>query len=202
MSNQIVEVILVEDHKIVREGLANLINEDQQLKLVAQCADGIGAHKLARQYKPDVVIMDIQMPNLNGMAATILIAEEIPKTQIIGLSMYSEIHFVRNMLEAGARGYIQKNSAFQELTDAIQHVKKGEYYLGHQVLQMMAQNFLVELGDEISRHEVSVNLIERKILEKLEEGYPPKKIMRELSITPNVFQKHCQKLVSKWIQLK
>jgi DNA-binding NarL/FixJ family response regulator len=198
-SRKVIEVILADDHQIMREGLAKLITEKKELKLAAQCADGMQAVKLTRQLRPDIVIMDITMPNLNGMAATHLITTEVKKTNVIGLSMHSEIHYVKNMIEAGALGYLQKNSAFEELADAVQLVYEGKYYFSHQVLTSVCRHFLSVLNNGADvKKKIAFTDNQIEILKKLSEGMSPGKLARRLSLESDQLQKNIQEIIRKW----
>ncbi len=196
-----IEIILVDDHKIILEGLANLIKSRKNLKLIAQCSDGMDALKLSCQFKPGIVIMDISMPHLNGIAATHLITTQVPASRVIALSMYSEVHFIRNMLNAGAKGYLQKNSAFDELIDAIHAVHKGKYYLSHQVMMNVAKNYdglMVNGNDKDSEFKTGQK---RRILQKLAEGYYPDQIAEKLSLDPGTVFDDYQQMIREWMEL-
>jgi two-component system response regulator NreC len=123
-------VLLADDHKIVRDGLRSLLEKGDGLKVVGEAANGQIAVELAGQLKPDVVVMDIGMPVMNGIEATERILENQPEAKIIGLSMHSDRRFVSCMLEAGASGYLLKDCAFDQLVDAIHAVLSGQTYLG------------------------------------------------------------------------
>jgi two-component system response regulator NreC len=196
---RIITVILADDHQIMREGLAKLIKEKKDLRLIAQCEDGMQALQLTKQLKPDIIIMDISMPNLNGMAATHLIVSEMKKTQVIALSMHSEIHYVKNMVESGALGYLQKNSAFRELQDAVRQVFEGNYYFSHQVLTAVTQSFLAMLNKkEEQKKNAGFTGTKLEILQKLSEGMIPGKVACKLDIEPDEVQNTIQELIRQW----
>jgi two-component system response regulator NreC len=187
-SQRIITVILVDDHQIMREGLAKLIKESKNLKLIAQCADGVQALQLTKQLKPDIIIMDISMPNLNGMAATHLIVSEVKKTRVIALSMHSEIHYVKNMVEAGALGYL-----------AVRHVFEGNYYFSHQVLTAVTQSFLAMLNDrEELKKKFGFTGNKLEILQRLSEGMIPGKLTCKLGLEPDEVQNTIQEIIQYW----
>ena len=194
-----IEVILADDHQIMREGLAKLISAKKDLKLIAQCSDGLQTVKLARHFRPDVIIMDITMPCLNGMAATHLITSEMKQARVIALSMHSEIHYIKNMIEAGALGYLQKNSAFKELLDAVQTVFEGKYYFGSQILTSICKNYLSLLnhGEKVKK-KTGLNDDKMAILQKLSEGMTPKNVARKLGLEPGEVQKNIQEITRQW----
>ena len=125
-----IKVLLADDHKIVRDGLRSLLEKDDDLKVVGEAPNGQVAVELAHELIPDIVVMDIGMPVMNGIEATERIIEDQPGAKIIGLSMHSDRRFVSSMLEAGACGYLLKDCAFDELVDAIHAVLSGQVYLG------------------------------------------------------------------------
>jgi two-component system, NarL family, response regulator NreC len=125
-----IRILLADDHKIVRDGLRSLLEKDDDLKVVGEAPNGQVAVKLNHELSPDIVVMDIGMPIMNGIEATERIVEDRPEAKIIGLSMHSDRRFVSSMLEAGASGYLLKDCAFDELVDAIRTVLSGQVYLG------------------------------------------------------------------------
>jgi DNA-binding NarL/FixJ family response regulator len=128
-----VEILLVDDQNIVRNLLGALIKNTTGMEVVAEAENGLTAIKLARQFEPDVIVMDIIMPELNGIDATCRIVEEFPGTKVIALSMYSDEHMVAGMLEAGASGYLLKDQMFEELIISIRTVLDNEVYLSPQI---------------------------------------------------------------------
>lgn len=125
-----IKVLLADDHKIVRDGLRSLLEKDDELRVVGEASNGQIAVELCRELSPDVVVMDIGMPVMNGIEATEKIISDHPKAKVVGLSMHSDRRFVSSMLEAGASGYLLKDCAFDQLVDAIHTVLDGQIYLG------------------------------------------------------------------------
>ena len=125
-----IRILLADDHKLIREGLSALIEKQAGMEVVAEAENGRRAFQLARKVKPDVVIMDIHMPDLNGIDATRQIISDFPEVKVIGLSMYSDRQFLERMLKAGATGYLLKDCAFEELVRAVQIVVTNQTYLG------------------------------------------------------------------------
>lgn len=124
-----VKILLVDDQKIVRNLLAVLVKSTPGMKVVAQAENGLTAIKLARQFRPDVIVMDVIMPVLNGIDATCRIVEELPGTKVIAVSMHSDRQLVEGMLKAGASGYLLKDQMFEELILSIRTVLDSQVYL-------------------------------------------------------------------------
>ena len=117
-----IKIFIADDHRILREGLRSLIEKMSDVRVVGDAGNGREAVRLVTERRPDVVIMDVNMPHLNGIEATRLLLKELPAVKVIGLSMYSDKRFVAGMLRAGASGYLLKASAFEELATAVQTV--------------------------------------------------------------------------------
>jgi len=128
IDNMSIRILLADDHTIVLQGLSRFLQEQEGMDVVGQAKDGPTAVTLARELKPDVVIMDVSMPGLNGIEATRQIRGENPDVRIIGLSMHAAKRYVQEMCKAGARGYLLKDCDFDELTGAIQRVADGGVY--------------------------------------------------------------------------
>jgi DNA-binding NarL/FixJ family response regulator len=125
-----IKVLLADDHKIVRDGLRSLLEKEDELRVVGEASNGQIAVELCRELSPDIVVMDIGMPVMNGIEATERIIADHPASKVVGLSMHSDRRFVSSMLEAGASGYLLKDCAFDQLIDAIHAVLDGQIYLG------------------------------------------------------------------------
>lgn len=131
----VTKILLADDHKELREAIACLLNKEPDMEVIGQAEEGRGAIQLARELQPNVIIMDIYMPNINGFEATCQIVQELPDIKIIGLSLRSDKLSVDEMLKAGASGYVLKQQAFQELVPAIRTVVSGKTYLSSQINQ-------------------------------------------------------------------
>jgi two-component system response regulator NreC len=127
-----IRILLADDHTIVLQGLSRFLQEQEDMEVVGQAKDGYTAVELARELAPDVVVMDISMPGLNGIDATRLICSENPEVKVIGLSMHSARRYVQEMYRAGARGYLLKDCDFEELLSAIRAVAGGGTYFGRE----------------------------------------------------------------------
>jgi NarL family two-component system response regulator LiaR len=192
-----IAVILAEDHAVVREGLAELIRREADMQVVGEAGDGEEAVRLVRQFKPDVVLMDISMPVLNGIEATKQIKECVPNTKILVLTAYDNPEFISAMIEAGAVGYLLKNVRGKELTNAIRSAYEGESVLHPAVARVVFS----QLRNPQTRpqHEKPDVLSERElqVLKKGAEGLSNKQIATLLNIGPRTVQTHWRNIFDK-----
>jgi DNA-binding NarL/FixJ family response regulator len=192
-----VKVIIADDHTIVREGLCALLARQQDFQVVAEAADGRTAVRLTQELLPDVVVMDINMSELNGIEATRQIVSGNPGIKVIALSMYSEKRFVVEMLHAGASGYIPKNSAFEELIRAIYTVMDGQMYLSPSITTFVAKEYI----QQSSKTNLLVFSIltsrEREVLQLIAEGKTTKEIASILNVSTKTIETHRQHIMKK-----
>lgn len=170
----------MEDHQIVREGLAALLEKQPDLKVVGQAADGRTAVRLARELKPAVVVMDISLPDLNGIDATRQILEDNPAVKVIGLSVHADRRFIKGMLQAGAYGYLLKYSASQELIKAIRLVLSHRVYLSPEIAGVVVEDYTSPAPD--GSPFAVLTLREREVLQLLAEGKSPREIADALHL--------------------
>ena len=137
-----IKVLIADDHQIVRQGLRTLLEKEPDLKVVAEAEDGRNTVRLAREFHPEVIIMDVAMPDLNGIEATRQIISEMSQVKVIALSMYADRRFVANMLKAGASGYLLKDCAFEELVRAIRAVLAHKTYLSPGVTDVVLRDYV------------------------------------------------------------
>jgi DNA-binding NarL/FixJ family response regulator len=172
-------ILLVDDHPIFREGLRALIDKSGTAQVVGEAGDGAEAVRLAADLHPDLVIMDLTMPIMNGIDATREITKRELRTRVLALSMESDRFFVVEVLKAGATGYLLKDTAFAELTDAIQTVARGETYLPRKVATLLVKEFLQCIPEEMSVVYENLTPREREILQLVAEG----KSIKEIAFT-------------------
>ena len=139
------KILLADDHAIIRDGLANLLKQANH-EIVGEADDGRSAVALALELAPDIVVMDIGMPGMNGIEATRHLMEKAPQMQVIALSMHSDATYVGRMLQAGARAYLLKESAFDELEEAINEVQKGRIFLGSKIQGVVVGDYVDRLA--------------------------------------------------------
>ncbi len=192
------KVILADDHAIVRQGLRSLLESKARVEVVGEVADGRSAVELAEKLSPDVVIMDIAMPGLNGLEAISQLKEKMPQTRVIVLSMHTEDIYVFRALRAGASGYVIKGSAYDELALALQAIQKNETFLSSAVSQVLINGYLgsrpayepLEKYDKLSQRE-------KEVLQLLVEGNSRSNIARILSISSKTVDRHRENIKEK-----
>ena len=190
-----IAVVVVDDHKIFREGLRVLIDRHRDMEVVAEAEDGRTAVRLAEELAPDVVVMDVSMPELNGFDATRQIVERAPGVKVLGLSMHSDEPFVGEMLSSGASGYLLKDCAFEELALAIETVMAGRIYLSADIADRVIDDYV----RQYSRRESANHLTgrEREVTQLLAEGKSVKEIGDTLSVSAKTVETHKNRVMKK-----
>jgi len=192
-----IRVILADDHTIVRHGLSKLLQQEDGMEVIAQAQNGHSTVELTKELSPDMVIMDIGMPDLNGIDATRQIIHDFPHVKIIGLSMHSGSKFVIEMLKAGASGYLLKDCALEELTTAIKTVAAGKIYLSPSITDVVVEKY-VRHSKKKERSAFSLlSQREREVLQLMAEGKTTKQIGRHLHISPKTVEGHRLRLMAK-----
>ncbi|MDH4100136.1 MAG: response regulator transcription factor, partial [Nitrospirota bacterium] len=191
--------VLADDHKIVRDGLRIMLEEQSDFEVVAEAEDGRTAVSLARDLKPDLIIMDVSMPDLNGIEATRQIADADTGTKVLALSMHSDSRYVWKMLRAGASGYMLKDCAFEELVHAVRIIAKNQVYLSPRITTVVVEECMYALDDEAANQLSSGTLTgrEREVLQLLAEGRSSKDIAALLQVSIKTVETYRQNLMSK-----
>ncbi|MDD3844720.1 MAG: response regulator transcription factor [Syntrophorhabdaceae bacterium] len=193
-----IRIVVADDHKIMREGLKALIEKQLDMEVAAEAQDGVTATKLARKLLPHIVIMDIGMPEMNGIDATRQIVAENKGVKIIALSMHSDRRFVLEMLKAGASGYLLKDSAFEELVSAVHTVMTGQSYLSPRITDIVVKEYLHNLpGNDQPTAFSILTRREREVLQLLAEGKTTKQIACTLNLSAKTVESHRQQIMDK-----
>ena len=191
------KILLADDHKIIRDGLRALIEKEQNMEVVAEACDGRTTVRKAKELMPHIIIIDISMPDLNGIEATRQIISNAPNSKIIALSMHSDRRFVINMLEAGAAGYLLKDSAFEELTMAIKTVLSGKTYLSPSIAGVVVENAMRNSTQKNTQTRAELTAREREVLQLLAEGRTTKRIATQLSVSVKTIETHRRQVMEK-----
>jgi DNA-binding NarL/FixJ family response regulator len=188
-------VLLADDHKILRQGLRTLLEQEKDIQIVGEADNGRSSVKLTGELAPDVVIMDVAMPDLNGIDATRRITEAEPRTRVLALSMHSDGRYVKGMLQAGARGYILKDCAAEELTHAIRTVMAGQIYVSPGVTGTIVNDYVRQLtaADEPT----TLTRREREVLQLLAEGGSTANIAAGLHLSVKTIETHRKRIMDK-----
>jgi DNA-binding NarL/FixJ family response regulator len=189
-----IRIIIADDHGVVAEGLKHVVEAQSDMQVVSLAVDGREAVHQARDLQPDVVLMDLSMPELNGADATRAILERDPKCRVIVLSMYAEREYVRRALKAGAAGYVVKRSAAKEVVDAIRAVHAGQRYLSPRVADVVIDDYAGDAPDDLL---AKLSQREREVLQLLAEGHTGAQIAERLSLSQKTVETYRARLVEK-----
>ena len=191
-------ILLADDHTIVRQGLKKMLEERPDWEVVAEAGDGREAVRQAEQHKPDVAIVDVAMPLLNGIETTRQIVKRSPGTRVLVLSMHADDAYVIQILQAGATGYLLKDSADVDLIQAVQAVSRGTSFFSPAIARLMLDDYVRQLADKgvTDRYE-SLSEREREIFQLIAEGKANKEIAVILSISPSTVETHRARIMEK-----
>lgn len=192
-----IKVIIADDHKIMRDGLKSMLEKQRDVEIIAEASDGRTTVELAIKLKPDVIIMDIAMPDMNGIEATRQIIEKSPKIKVIALSMHSDKQFILEMLNAGASGYLLKDCASHELVNAIHSVASNRSYLSPEIADVMIKEFKHVISKENLSAFSLLTPRERQVLQLIAEGKTTKEIAYTLKVSSKTIETYRQQIMDK-----
>jgi DNA-binding NarL/FixJ family response regulator len=192
-----IRILLADDHKIIRDGLRAMIDKQEGMQVIADAENGRLAVQLTRDLVPNVVVMDVSMPDLNGVEATRQIRSSNPNTKVIALSMYSDRRFVMEMLKAGASGYLLKDCAFEELIQAIKTVSANHTYLSPGIADIVVEDAVHQSDPACGTVFDILTAREREVLQLLTEGKTTKQIAAECHVSVKTIETHRQHIMDK-----
>jgi DNA-binding NarL/FixJ family response regulator len=192
-----IKIILADDHRIMREGLRALLEKEAGIEVIAEADNGRTTVELSRELDPDIVVIDIGMPDLNGIDATRQIVSESPAVKVIALSMHSDRKFVREMLSAGASGYLLKDSAFEELGTALSTVINNQTYLSPKIADTVVKDYLGKIETKESKPSPALTKREREVLQLIAEGKTTKDIASQLYVSIKTIETHRKQIMGK-----
>ena len=193
-----VRILLADDHTVVRQGLRKLLEERPDWEVIAEAGDGREAVRLAEQHKPDVAILDVAMPLLNGIEATRQITKRVPATRVLVLSMHADEAYVTQILQAGATGYLLKDSADVDLLKAVDEAAHGRSFFSPAIARVMLDDYVRQLADKgvTDRYE-SLSEREREIFQLIAEAKTNKEIAALLNVSPSTVETHRAHIMEK-----
>jgi len=194
----VLRLLLADDHTLVRHGLRRVLESNSNWQVVGEASDGREAVRLAEEHKPDVAIIDVAMPLMNGIEATRQITKRSPATRVLVLSMHSDEAYVTQILKAGAAGYLLKDSADVDLLQAVRVVSQGKSFFSPAIARVMLDDYVRQLADKgiVDRYD-SLSAREREIFQLIAEGKANKEIAAILSISPSTVETHRGHIMEK-----
>ncbi len=192
-----ISVIVVDDHHLVRQGIRSLLEKAPDIRVVGEAADGVEAVKLAQQLKPDVVVMDILMPNMNGTQAAERMRSLLPAPRVILLTMYSDTTLVQQALRYGVRGYLLKRSVVEELLLAVRAAAHGDLYLSPEISSSLVESNMKFDGGNLNGSLAGLSPREIEVLELIAQGHTSASIGKVLGISEKTVEKHRSSLMEK-----
>lgn len=191
-----IKILIADDHQLFREGLVNLISNSSDMEIIAQANNGREAIKMASEYAPDVILMDIGMPEINGIEATKILKKNHPDIKIVALSMHSDKQYIKGMLEAGASGYLLKNSTVDQALDAVRIVHQGKKYLSTDITEALIDNYLGK-DDQSLLITSELTTREYEVLKLYAEGKETREIAKMLYVSVKTIGTHRQNILEK-----
>ena len=192
-----IKVVVADDHTILRQGIKALLDNQEEIEVVGEAKDGREAIKVIEELSPDVILMDIAMPGLNGLEATRRIKKKFPKTKVVVLTMHTNEEYIFQILNAGADGYLVKETAFQDLISAISSVHRGEAFMSPSISKKVLTEYIQRAQGKEKVGFDTLTTREREILQLVAEGNSNKKIAEALFISPKTVETHRAHIMDK-----
>lgn len=190
-----IKVLLADDHPVVRKGIVSCLSREAHLTIVGEAADGLEAVSRARELAPDIILMDIDMPQMSGLAVTELLRKEMPEVKVLILSMHRNTDYVFRIIQSGARGYVLKEAPTEELLRAIDAVHAGEAFFSPDVARVALNQFVRTAGEMASSAHLTAR--EREVLIQIAEGFSNKEIASRLNVGVRTVETHRERIMRK-----
>ena len=191
-----IRVLLADDHTVVRQGLRRILETDAEVEIVGEVGDGRAALNAVRDLKPNVALLDISLPSLNGIEVTRQIAKDVPETNVLILSMHADDAYIRQSLKAGAMGYLLKDADDQDLLKAITAVSAGSSYFSPRVSKVVRDGYLSDLGEPADDLAILSDR-EREVLQLVAEGKSNKEVAQILNLAVSTAESHRKHVMEK-----
>ena len=192
-----IKVLVADDHTILRQGIKSLLDNQEGIEVIGEAKDGREALRIIEETLPDVILMDIAMPGLNGLEATRRIKKKFPRMKVLVLTMYTNEEYIFQILNAGANGYLVKETAFQDLISAIKAVYKNEAFMSPSISKKVINSYIKRAQDDEEKTCEILTTREREILQLIAEGNSSKKIAEALFISPKTVETHRTHIMDK-----
>jgi len=192
-----IKVLVADDHTILRQGIKALLDNQESIEVIGEAKDGREALAIIEETLPDVILMDIAMPGLNGLEATRRIKKKFPRMKVLVLTMYTNEEYIFQILNAGANGYLVKETAFQDLISAIKAVYKNEAFMSPSISKKVINRYIKKAQDDEEKTCEILTTREREILQLIAEGNSSKKIAEVLFISPKTVETHRTHIMDK-----
>ena len=192
-----IKILIADDHQLTREGIRSMLEREPDMEVLGEAEDGRSAARMARELGPDIILMDVCMPDMNGIVATSIIHAESPKIKVLALSMLDDRRFVYHMLRAGASGYIIKDCSFKELSRAIRRVMQNRTYLSPGIMDIVVQDYVMPPAYSSSPDSFNLTLREKEVLQLVAEGHSTAQIANSLHVSVKTIESHRQRLMEK-----
>jgi DNA-binding NarL/FixJ family response regulator len=194
-SRQPIRILIADDHPVVRKGLSSCLSQVQQIAIVGEAINGQDALRKAKELTPDLVLMDIDMPLLNGLTAADILRKENPTVKVLILSMHNDSDYVLRILQSGARGYVLKQAPTEELVKAIETIHSGETFFSQDVARLALNQFVRGPGE--GPHTGQISAREREVLIAIAEGLSNKEIASRLGVGVRTVETHRERIMRK-----
>lgn len=191
-----IKVLLADDHPVVRKGIASCLLQHEHIQIIGEATDGREALRKAREMQPDIILMDIDMPHMNGLAVTDLLRKELPKVKVLILSMHSNTDYILRIIQSGARGYVLKDAGTEELLKAIEAINLGEAFFSPEVARA-ALNQYVKGSGTVNSQVTQLTNREREVLVHIADGLSNKEIASQLGVGVRTVETHRERIMRK-----